>query len=509
MQTTRPWRWLALLGLALALLMLVAGCGGGGGTKTPGSPTLVNPVEDGTKNGSIGGTVFTLAAASAADPTGIVDQAYNAEITITNLPGTPAFTATTRSTVRGGFTFPVVPPGYYRLQAEVANPRDPDIKLTGEIARVHVRGNIPTLMANVVLCDADNDAEVTGTVKLNGTAVEGATVTLYIIAHNLQYLEGDTTTYVPVVVATDTDNTGTYHLNVPLGASEYNVAAHSNASRLANQLLTPPAPGSTTTLNLVLSPAISPVFLDWAMDIVSVTLPQATPSASQQALITRLAVARALNAPPQRLAHLEKLRTLRGSGTTRAVGGFIENDLYWYSLSAPDAPYEYSGFHVYRGLTKSGTYTLMGSNPDPDGIYFYDNDPALNDFVPRYYTGVSYAANGSVSAPFAPVLAAPLARINVTGPADGASVKVGTAVIAWDAVPGAKSYLVTKFAVEPTYNAVSVGTMTVHPAGSTSEVLSGLGAGTYWYSVSAYNTEEPNYNTASTFSAFRTITLTP
>jgi len=502
---------LALPAALLLLIVLIVGCGGGSGTDQPKSDIdLTNALEDPTQNGSIGGSVFTMAPGpNPAKPTGVVDNAYNAVVTLSGVRDSGgAYTDTTTSVIRGGYRFTDVPPGIYTVSATVHAANGLDTQLTGEVSGVRVRGNIPTLMANLLLCEASRSASIEGRVLgINGQPAAGATVSIDVAGYTTDYLINPASFQVSVILSVVTDSQGRYQFRVPIDGIEYWVAAHTTNSSVAETLVDRSSivAGATVTLpDISLTQAVQVIHPRLWLDIVSTTLPAPTVLASEQATITRLAVARALHAPPARIQHLEQVvRAPRVA--TRSAGSFIENDLYW----APDDPETIRGYHIYRGPQLTGAFTFMGSAQDPYQWYFFDNDPSLQVGVASFYTVVSYGANGLTSPPAKPVVTAlPLAQINVTGPDDGTIAAAGSPVpLTWEAVSGARSYVVTKFATEPTYNAVPIGTYILHPAGATTETFNEFTPGTYYWSVSAYNTANPNDATAVTCSAYRRLIL--
>lgn len=507
MSHARITLWLPVFLAGLAGLLLLSGCGGGTGS-TPAAPKwdyrLANPIEDATKPSMVGGTIYTMAP-RPGDTAGIIDQAYQAAVTLTGTTDDGgAYTMQTFSTVRGGYQFTDVPPGTYAVRASIQSPHEAGVTLVGEVTNVRARGNIPSLMINLLLCEEARQAVFTGAITEQGHAAAGAVVSVDITGYTPQYQLGDTLHKSSVILSTNTDAAGQYRIVVPSGGLGYYVAAHSDTSMVSEspeilQLL----PGETHTVNLLLDPAETPQFATMLLDIVSTTLPAATAQASEQTMITRLAVARALRAPQERIARLEKLA--RSRTTSRAaVIGIYENDVYWTLLSGDVGV---RGFHVYRATEEDGPYTYIGSARDPYLMNFFDNDPALAGQRQMFYTAASYAANGQMSSLAKAIRAVPLDPITVIGPADGARVPVNTAEVSWQPVSGALCYVVTKFDTPPAFNALPVGTTVIHGPTDTAEILSGLPAGDYWWSVSAYNTQDPDFATAVAYSAYRKITL--
>ena len=488
--------------LALGGLALLAGCGGGGGGS---HASLGSPTPDPTKPGSVGGSIFTMVA-PPGQSTVIIDQAYNATLTLTRTDGGGSYTAQTHSTIRGGYSFPNVPAGTYTVSATVASGSNSSLILNGQVTGVQATGGVPTLMTNLVMAAGSATAVLTGVVTQSGVPVAGATVSVDMSGYTTEYLQGNTSDTVSVILSTTTGADGRYSFTVPIGGIDYYIAAHNNASMVVENSspITGLTAGATQEVDIALTPAQTPSFATLTLDIVSTTLPAPTVTASQQAAMTQLAVARALHAPASRLARVQQRVQRTRAG--RAVSSLVENDLYW-TLASGDVGVR--GFHVYRADATSNPYTLIGSSTDPYMFYFYDNDPVLQPGAAHYYTVTSYAANNATSGTATPIAATPLPQITVNSPADGASAPVGSAVVTWTTVPGAQSYQVTKFNAEPTFNALPVGTTVTHGASETSEVISGLSAGDYWWSVSAYNTTDPNFATAAVYSEYRKITLTP
>lgn len=491
--------------LLLALLAFsLFGCGGGSTPNGKGNqPTykLLAPVEDPNKNSVISGTLFSLLDS-------VIDYPYNASVTLTGATDKGAqYADSTTSSVRGGYRFENVPPGLYTVTASAQSTRIDGLTLTATVNSVRARGNIPTLMVNLLLGKPDDQINFTGLItrQSTGQPVAGATVTADVSGYTTDHLQGGANDNVSVLISTTAGADGRYQLNIPAGGNSYYIAAHadfsmvSESDRMTNLLAGP------KTVDLVLTDAETPSFAPLQLDMLSSTLPAPTRAASAQAMVTRLAVARALHAPQDRITRLEKLASARSADTSRAITGMVENDLYWAVL---DGDVGVRGFHVYRSTTKDGPYTLIGSVADPYILFFFDSDPALQDLDQTYYTVTSYAANGQTSTPAGAFLAAPLPQIIPAGPDDGAMVAQANARVSWAPVAGAKSYLVTVyFNAAPSFNMVPIRAPLVYKNGETSESFADLPPGDYWWSVSAYNTVDPNYATAATYSAYRKITL--
>jgi len=475
--------------------------------------TLTAPGET-TAPGSIGGTVITIAP-RPSDATALIDQAYNATVTVTGTPDAGgSYTKSTQSTVRGGYNFAGVPAGTYTVSATVKSPYDATT-LSGQLTGVRVRGNIPTLMANLLLGTPGQMAQVTGTITQNGHPAAGAVVSMDITAHTTEY-PSNPSALSSIILSKTTDGDGKYQFTVPVGGTDYYVAAHSDSSMVAqtNDItsldLTQP-----NVYNLDLPAAEQPVFATMTLDIVSSTLPAPTAQAAQQSLISRIAVARALQMPKARLDRLLQLRTApRGSTGMRSFNGIVENDLYFYLQPAtPGQTFldlGVRGYNVYRAPSVAAPFVQVGSSNDPYQEMFFDNDPVLNDLQERYYTVTSYASYQQQSVTAPPILAKPLPQISVAGPDAGSSIPRATGKLSWNTVPGAKSYVVLKFTTEPTYDATPIVDVTIHRASDTSEGVASLPptVQSFWWSVTAYNTTDPNFATAISTSTYRQVTLT-
>jgi len=507
----RGWL-LALAGLTL--LIVLAGCGGGPSIKPP-TINPINPLEDPTKPGSIGGTVFTLTP-GPVKPEGIIDQPVDAVLTLTGTPDAGgAYTDTTTSMIRGGFTFSDVPPGIYTLSGTVQAPYGSPTVLTGELNGIRVRGNIPTLMTNLVLYKADRGAVVRGTVYKDGLPAGGAIVSVELRGYPVDYLQGPASEVYLILSASASSapaTLGQYELSLPVDGTRYFVSAYTTDSYAADIELVKQNPDDPTILlpgevrenqDITLASGGTSVFPALTLDIVCSTLPAPTPLASEQAMITRLAVARKFPAPANHLERLEDLAR-RARATRTTATGLIENDLYWQTY---DDVSTIHGFNVYRGVQPTGDFLYMGSAQDPLHWYFFDNDPALPLDAARFYTIASYGIGGLVSPPTTPVvMALPLAQVTVTGPADGATLPAaGNATFTWTAAPNAKSYVLTIYPTRPTYNTATYFEQ-IYTESQTAASVWLNGGNEYWWSVSAYNNAEPNYATSVSYSAYRKVT---
>ncbi len=508
---TRSYAWLAgtvLLGAVLGL----AGCGGAGSgsTGSTGTPpvqtpvTVQMPLEDPAKPTSIGGTVFTLSGQ-------MIDQAYNAEIQLTGQTDAGStYVAKTYSHIRGGYEFDNIPAGTYTLSAQVVSPYDATLVLAATISGVRARGNIPALMTNLLLGPTGNTVQFHGYVTQDNAPAANCIVSVDVSAYTTQYATGDWQDKVSLILSTNADSTGHYVIVVPTGGTDYYVAAHSDTSMVANSTdMTDIAAVDARALDFTLVDATTPSFAGISSDIVSTTLPPATsPDVVAKVRVTQLATARALHAPASRIARLEKLAAApprtRAAATPLPV---LEDDLYW-TLDTTDVGVR--GFNVYRSSTRNGTYTCIGSCTDPYLLFFFDNDPGLQIGQTYYYAIASYAANGQVSKPSLPIGVTSLNSFAASGPANNAVLKQSAAVVTWPALPGAVSYMVLVFngTQPPTFNASPANEPTILTATAVSQSLAALQPGDYWWTVSAYNTSDPNYATAASYSEYRHLTIT-
>jgi hypothetical protein len=502
--------------IGLLVVWLLAGCGGGASNPvvTPPTPDPIefrDPVENATLPGSVGGTVFTLESQ-------IIDQAFNAQLTLTGLTDDgQQYTARTASTVRGGYLFRDVPAGTYELTAYVKAPSNANELLVGRFTGIRVRGNIPTLMQNILLGKELQLATFTGVITRDGAPVNGAVVTIDVTAHSPALLEGDPEPEASVLISMLTDDQGRYTVQIPTGGKRYFVAAHASGSSMSeSEEINLLNAGETRTVNLALSaPEQATVFPYLVLDIIAATLPAPTAEASNQVMITRLAAARALQAPANRIAWLEKMAAARHN--TRNTGSFVENDLYWFIYYSPEWEAAHPdlyvdpnvrGYNVYRSASVQGPYTKVGIAPDPYQQQFFDNDPALQIGNTIYYTVTSFASDGA-SVYASPIVAKSLPVLTVSTPTHGQIVARADAKVHWEPVPDALSYLVLIFNKEPTYNTNPVQVRTLD-AGITESSLSSLLPGDYWVSVSAYNIDSTKigYATAASYSTFLKVTLT-
>jgi hypothetical protein len=516
--------WMLTFVGGLFVAFMLAGCGGGS------KMSLTSPTPNSSLPGSFSGSVWSLSPDRTTSGGGSMFD-YPAGATV-KLSATDSngnvlsggYTATAYTNVAGGYQFANVPAGTYRVDVTATAPES-TTPLTGFIANVQVIGGIPTLMANVIVGAATSQVTFTGTVTQNGAAASGAIVSLSVESY--PYTPPNTVlpaNTISFITPTYTLANGTYSITVPNGAHDYLLCAYSKSSQITPDVAFSMAPisGVTTTIipagiatetqNFSLTTAITPILPTLYMDISSTTMPDATASANTQALISQLAVARALkfSSAKMKVLQLRMERSLSRSGT--GTGGSVENDVIAGQNSAPGSENYVMGYNFYRGTAASGTFVEIGTTTDPFQYIFIDNDPALTPSTPVYYTADCYAANGTVSDPAPSILAQPLPAITNVSPgapnATGQTVTGTTATLSWTAVPGALSYAVLVFDEDPTFNTIPDANQTHANLGNvTSCVLSTTG--TFWWAVAAYNNTEPAYATASSFSAYYKLMIVP
>jgi len=511
MTTTTSLRGWLLAFAGLALLIFLAGCGGGPAVN-PSTINPINPLEDATKPGSIGGTVFTLAP-GPMKPGGVLDQPVNAVLTLTGTPDAGGtYTDTTTSMIRGGFNFSDVPPGIYTLSGSVQAPYESPTVLTGELSGIRVRGNIPTLMTNLMLYKADRGAIVRGTVYKDGLPAGGAVVSVELRGYLLESDNEELYCILSYTASSAPATLGQYELHLPVDGTRYFVSAYTIDSYANDIELLKQNPEDLTILlpgevrenqDINITSGATSIFPSLMLDIVCSTLPAPTLQASEQAMITRLAVARKFRAPGNLVERLEN-QTRQARATRTTATGMIENDIYWQTN---DDVSTIHGFHVYRGVQPTGDFLYMGSTQDLFNWYYFDNDPALPLDSARFYTVASYGIGGLVSPPTTPVvMALPLAQVTVTAPADGTTLPAaGNTTFSWEAVPNASSYVLTIYPTRPTYNTATYYEH-IYDGSQTSDSIPLNGGNEYWWSVSAYNNAQPNYATSISYSAYRKVT---
>lgn len=492
---------------------MLSGCGGGnkpGGNSNPyitepngdiiiPQSALHEPAHDSTKPTAIGGTVSTLADS-------VIDHAYSAEVFLTRLPdtttGSETQAAVTHTVVRGGYNLPNLTEGRYRVDAYAPTRANP--QLTGTISDIQLLGNIPQLMENLLIGPPDQMATIHGIITQNSNAVPNASVTLDITANDTQYLQnGGNAAPIYTILSYNANSAGIYDIQVPVGAISYIVVAHSDSSMIkASSEIKDLKAGESRQVDIQLVDAESPVFSPLVSDVVASTLEKATVQASQQAMITRFAAVRAMHGSPERLTRLEQLANAR-QRRTRSVGGMVENDIYW-DVTSNDVGV--CGYHIYRSTSLLNPFIRIGDTQGPYYEYYFDNDPVLQIGEPAFYSVTCFAANGKSSAPSPVIFARPLAPIVIDSPQDGTITTADKAILRWEAVPGALSYLVLVFKMQPTYNTLPFMNVTVQPPWTYSPIT-GLPPGDYWWSVTAYNSSNPMNATAGSFSMYRKVTI--
>ncbi|MHB9130928.1 MAG: hypothetical protein ACYDBB_07535 [Armatimonadota bacterium] len=502
MKGLRQGHWLVAGVISLGILVMLAGCGGGGGGDTPIIPPTQNV--DPSKPTAIGGVLWTLDGK-------MLDSPYNAEITLTGTPDDPLNgTSVTRkiaTTLLGSYHFDNLPQGTYTLSATVQGAKNPDIVLSGTLQGIRALGNFPNLMVNLLLGSADKMATISGTITQNDAPRAAASVTLAVKAYSIDYLQnGAASDSMWIYLNTTTGTDGKYAYQVPADALAFVISVHSDTSAVNDSNnITDLTAGETRTVDMTLIDAPSSSFVPIVLDVISNTLPEPTVLASQRALMTQIALAKAKHAPAARLARLQRLA--QRQYISRSIGGMVDNNLLW-DVNGQDQGVQ--GYYVYRATAATGPFEYIGGTNDLYFMTFFDNSPSLNQWDRVYYKVACYAANGKISAPSDSVTAQPLPAISLISPANNATVTSANARIRWQAVPDAKWYTVTVYDHEPTFNITEVRYHDV--AADTfstefSQSISTLPSGTYWWSVSAYNTEDTNYATAISSSDYQVLTI--
>ncbi len=468
------------------------------------------------------GTIFTMAARTSNDPNGVVliDEANGATVTLTGTTtsGTTITPMTTTSNYRGGYAFTGVPAGTYTVSATATSPNIAAASLSANVNGVVVQGNIATSMVNLLLGAGGNLCTFSGTIIQDGKPAGGASVSADVTAYTTDFDPTASSNYESTITLTTATNPdGSYQLLVPAGGTDYYIDAHSTTSMVAESTdVTAPSATTPNVVNLTLTDASTPLFANITLDIITTTLPAPTAQAVNQALMTRIAVANKRRAPQTVLNRLQQLRNNR-STAKRIVTGTVENDLYWTLSAQTGQTYldvGVRGFNVYRALAPSSPFVLAGSDMDAYEFYYFDNDPVLSDLAPRYYTVTSFAANGQESSPATAIAATPLPPLTGITPAANGTVSLSSGSFSWAPVTGAQSYSVTIYSVNPTFNDTPVAILPLNANSattSTSQPLLGSGltpGNTYWWSVQAYNTADPDYATAVSFSSYQQVTVT-
>lgn len=493
--------WLFGLVAMLTALLFLAGCGGG-----EKSLTLLEPKE-GSGDGSVSGTVFSLVEKK-------IDYPYGATVTLTRIDdsGNPVSGFTplvTHSTISGTYQFPGVPKGRYQLHATITSSVNANLTLSNTISGIEVRAALPTMMANILIGDPTKLVAFTGKVTESGQAPTGGIVSIEVDAQPAD----QSLSSVAVILSTATASDGSYAFTVPNDAIAYILAAHSDTSAISESpRIIPPLTEASRQVNFTLTTITKPITTNQILYVVSSTLPAPTETASMQALTTRLAVARSLNASPARIAQLEKLASGRAQVQTRTVNaptGIVENDLTW---DAEYLPYDdVRGYNLYRSSSQDGSYTHIGSVNDPYQTVFSDTDPSLQLNGVMYYTVTSYAAHGVTSKPCTPQAAKPLPQITVHDIPD--VVTGGRATLQWDPVPGAKGYILLVFNAPPTFNSYPNVDQTRYGLRETDTSMTITSPGTYWWGVSAYNTPTDGNKamlaTAISYTTYRKLVVMP
>ena len=463
------------------------------------------------KPGALCGTVVSLADS-------VFDYPYGADVVLTgaadSAPSTP-ITRQTTSTVRGGYRFDSVPAGKYSITAY--SPNQANANISAGVDNVRVDGGLTTPMVNLILGTPAGMATFTGTVTRGGNPAAGVTVSLETAAYDINHIVDPTdTTPIVVIVNTVTDASGIYTFHIPSGAIGYILSTDSSSTdHVESGRILDLAAGEVRTINLALPAATSVIFPELDdFRLISTTLPEASTKAAADAMVTRMAVAQANNASAAQLDRLRQMATSRA--LTRGVPGIMENDLDWNIYYTPqwyvdNSPLDFDpslrGYYIYRSATVGGPFAYIGASPNPYEYYFFDLDPALTT-DPAYYVVTSFAAGGAVSGPSKVIPSHPMPQLQVTGPDDGASVASSDAQVSWQAVTGAKSYMVLLFNALPSYNSLPTDTKVI-AATETSASFAGLAPGTYWWGVSAYNDETPYNADAACYSEYRQVVVTP
>ncbi len=523
-----------LLSLLLALAVIITGCPSPGPT-TFESPTPVLPVEDITKPGSINGTINVLELS-------VLDTPAGATITLfPEIDGVPAATAsqTTTSIIRGGYQFAAVPKGVYTIHAELPSLNTAGATLVGDIHGVVVRGNIPTLLANIIIGVTADVVTLTGIVTGPVTTPSGtitgpiadARVSLMVVAYSVAHiLQPSNIDPIQTSIHATTDASGRYTITVPKNAVKYvlNAAATVGNSPLTDILL----PDALNTVDIILTAAGAITFpqID-TIDYVSTTFEAPTTRARQDAYYSRMALT--ANAATSRLGRAATRSATRA--TTRvAPTSLVENDLFnWYDshwigtdgLIHPILSPGIQGFNVYRNTSATQAPLWIGANTNRYDWGFVDNDPALQPLTQYQYYVAAYAENNQLGKLSPPVIMSALPPIEVIT-ADGATMSRDGGKLSWKPVPGAKSYVVQIYLSRPTYGYLnpvqedrsdSVPSTITIPVGATViEVPLRIASfsdrytlpADFWWSVSAGDQKNFDNSYAASYAQYRKITVT-
>lgn len=491
---------LLLLFVGLLGTILISGCPGNSFLKT------VNPKENGDFS-SLSGSLYSLSMTNTGKTDYVVyDHPNGAEVTLIHIDALTGADLTERytvaSNVAGGFQFVRIPKGFYRLAARAVS-GETGFLITGGISRIEVKGGIPSLMNNILLGDTTKQLTFTGIITESGKPANNAIVSLSVQA--LPRGETNVDNETAVIVIARTNAAGAYQLRVPNFASSYWLTAHSDTSQLSDEFEIRDVPGDTYQKNIDLIPAQSPVLPTLGIDFFSASLPTATLTASNTALISRIAIAKLNKAPEKMLQHLSKRSTLTRA-SSRAEIGSIENDVwcYWDVLNPDEFVYYVRGYHFYRGSDPKGIFTKIGTVYDPFQTVFIDNDPALSSLSDYYYTARAYAANNKLSDPAPAVLVKPLLPISGFSYSNVSLDGRLQANVSWDAVAGAQSYTLLVYDAIPTFNTTPRIDLTRQLASNETSVIIGT-PGIYYCSINAYNNRDTNFATAAAYSNYLRI----
>lgn len=518
--------------ILLLLALALAGCGGVtlGDSKPP-----VMPVEDITKPGSLSGTCYVLEQQVLDNPAEVTVSLY---LETAGLPAASP-TQTTTSLIRGGYQFASVPKGIYTLHAELPSRYTDGATLIGDIHGVVVRGNIPTLQANIILGPTADVVTLTGTVTgpvvtpagtITGP-VKDAQVSLMMVGYSVaHWLTPTNLTTIQASIHATTDAEGKYTLTAPKSGVKYvlNASSPLGTSNLLTVLL--PDASNTTDIEIISAGVVPFPFID-SFDYVSTTFDQPTTRARADAYYTRQALTAS---DPNSLQGRAAARSATRAATRAVVPpSLVENDLiFWYDskwinpadgLLYPVLNPSIQGFNVYRNTSATQAPVWIGANQNRQDWGYIDNDPALKPLTQYQYYIAAYAENNQVGKLSPPVIMTALPPIEVNTP-DGAIMSRVDGKLSWKPVPGAKSYVVQIYAVRPTYGYLnpvqenrsdSVPSMITLPVAGATEMSIPLRITTaytfpvdFWWNVSAGNDKFFDSSFAATYTQFRKLTVT-